>query len=176
MRGLLVAGAVFLAVIVLVMVTGLFLSRTHRVTSRLALPVPPESVWSVVRDIGQLPSWWTDVKGVERVEQGDGKERWRETMGGDMRLVLRIEDAEPPRRMRSIIEDTGEPFGGEWVYLVASAPGGSTIEITEDGWVSNPVFRVVSRVIGHHRTIDSYLAALARRFGAPARIEHVAGQ
>jgi uncharacterized protein YndB with AHSA1/START domain len=173
MRGLIVAGVVLLAVIVGVVVTGLLLPRAHRVTSRLTLPVPPDSVWAVVRDIGQLPSWWTDVKAVERVEQPDGKERWGETMGGDMRLLLRIEDAEPPRRMRSVIEDTGEPFGGEWIYQVSPAAGGSSIDITEDGWVSNPVFRVVSRAMGHHRTIDSYLSALARRLGAPAAIEHV---
>jgi hypothetical protein len=39
--------------------------------------------------------------------------------------------------------------------------------------VSNPVFRVVSRVMGHHRTLDSYLVALARRFGTTAGAEHV---
>jgi hypothetical protein len=91
-----------------------------------------------------------------------------------MRLLLRIEDAKPTSRMRSVIEDTGEPFGGEWTYQLTPAGNGCTLDITEDGWVSNPVFRVVSRVIGHHRTMDSYLAALARRFGAPATIEHVA--
>lgn len=172
MRGLIVAGAVLASVIVIVVIAGLLLPRTHRVTSRLALPVPPDSVWAVVRDIGQLPSWWPDVKGVERVQQDDGQERWRETMGGDMRLVLRIEDAEPPSRMRSVIEPTGEPFGGEWIYRITPSGAGSVVEITEDGWVSNPVFRVVSKLIGHHRTVDSYLSALARRFGAPADIQH----
>lgn len=172
MRGVLIAAAILILIIGLVVVTGLLLPRNHRVTSRLALPVPPDSVWSVVRDVGQLPAWWPDVKGVERVEQPDGKERWRETMGGDMRLLLRIEDATPPSSMRSVIEDTGEPFGGEWIYRITPAGNGSVLEITEDGWVSNPVFRVVSRLMGHHRTMDSYLSALARRFGAPASIEH----
>ena len=126
----------------------------------------------MVRDVGQLPSWWPDVKAVERLEQSEGKERWRETMSGDMRLVLRLEDIVPVTGMRSVIEDTGEPFGGEWLYAITPSGTGSVIEITEDGWVSNPVFRVVSRLIGHHRTLDSYLSALARRFGAPAAIEH----
>lgn len=172
MRTLLIVVAVLLSVILLVAVAGLLLPRAHRVTSRLALPVPPDSVWALVRDVGQLPSWWPDVKAVERLDAVEGKERWRETMGGDMRLVLRLEEVTPPQRMRSVIEDTGEPFGGEWIYQISPAGTGSVIEITEDGWVSNPVFRVVSRVIGHHRTLDSYLSALARRFGAPASIEH----
>ncbi len=172
MRALLILAAVLVTLILLVVVAGLLLPRAHRVTSRLVLPVPPDSVWAVVRDVGQLPSWWPDVKAVERLEQAEGKERWRETMSGDMRLVLRLEDIAAPSGMRSVIEDTGEPFGGEWIYAITPSGAGSVIEITEDGWVSNPVFRVVSRLIGHHRTLDSYLSALARRFGAPAAIEH----
>lgn len=172
MRALLIVAAILVSLLLVVVVAGLLLPRAHRVTSRLALPAPPDSVWAVVRDVGQLPSWWPDVKAVERLEQAEGKERWRETMSGDMRLVLRLEDVVPVTSMRSVIEDTGEPFGGEWLYTIAPSGTGSVIEITEDGWVSNPVFRVVSRLIGHHRTMDSYLSALARRFGAPAAIEH----
>ena len=73
MRTLLIIAAILVTLVLLVVVAGLLLPRAHRVTSRLALPVPPDSVWAVVRDVGQLPSWWPDVKAVERLEQTGGK-------------------------------------------------------------------------------------------------------
>ena len=88
-------------------------------------------------------------------------------------LVLRIAEESAPTRLRTVIEDTGAPFGGEWIYRITPEGAGSVLEVTEEGWVSNPVFRVVSRLVGYHRTMDSYLAALARRLGATSRPEHV---
>jgi hypothetical protein len=112
------------------------------------------------------------VKQVERLEPVEGKERWREELNGGMALVIQIAEESPPNRLRTLIEDTGEPFGGEWVYQITPAPNGTTLAITEDGWVSNPIFRFVSRVSGQHRTIDDYLGALARKLGSSATPEH----
>lgn len=173
MRWVLIVLGSVVGLIIVIALIGLLLPRNHRATSRLSLPQPPDTVWATVRDFGQLAAWWPDVKEVERLEDADGRERWRESLAGDMTLVLRIAEESPPTRLRSVIEDTGEPFGGEWVYQVAADGGGSIVEITEDGWVSNPIFRVVSRLMGHHRTMDSYLTALGRKFGVAAGPEHV---
>jgi len=173
MRWVLIVLGSVVGLIIVIALIGLLLPRNHRATSRLSLPQPPDTVWATVRDFGQLAAWWPDVKEVERLEDADGRERWRESLTGDMTLVLRIVEESPPTRLRSVIEDTGEPFGGEWVYQVAADGGGSIVEITEDGWVSNPIFRVVSRLMGHHRTMDSYLMALGRKFGVAASPEHV---
>ena len=63
------------------------------------------------------------------------------------------------------IADPTLPFGGTWTYIVKAAPAGSTLTITEDGFVSNPLFRFMSRfVFGHYATIDTYLKNVAKKF------------
>ena len=48
-----------------------------------------------------------------------------------------------------------------------TAPDASRVTITERGWVSNPIFRFVSRfVMGHTSTLDAYLRALGKHFGS----------
>src|SRR5262249_20720597 len=71
----------------------------------------------------------------------------------------------PPRKLVTRIADPHQPFGGTWTFIITPASSGSTVTITEDGWVSNVIFRFVARfVIGHHRTMDTYLTNLAKRF------------
>ena len=50
--------------------------------------------------------------------------------------------------------------------MFAPENGGARVTITEDGEVSNAIFRFMSRyVFGHTATLDAYLISLARRFG-----------
>jgi hypothetical protein len=44
--------------------------------------------------------------------------------------------------------------------------------VTEDGWVSNPMFRVISKLMGHHTTLDSYLRALGKKLGEESSPSH----
>ena len=64
------------------------------------------------------------------------------------------------------IEDTNLPFGGSWTYELAPVGDSeTTLRITEDGEVYNPIFRFVSRfVMGHDATIRQYLSAVGTRF------------
>ena len=51
-----------------------------------------------------------------------------------------------------------------WTYEIAPAPNGTTLTITEDGEVYNPIFRFMSRfVFGHEATMASYLERRRRR-------------
>jgi hypothetical protein len=54
-------------------------------------------------------------------------------------------------------------FGGTWTIAIDTVlPSGSSVTITEDGWVANPIFRIVSRfVMGHHATMDGMLKKIA---------------
>ena len=173
MRWTVIVVGSLIGLVLLVAAVGLALPRRHRATSRIRLAQPPDSVWAVVRDFGSIPSWWPEVARVDRLEDANGRERWQETLGGNMTMVLQVAEDSPPTRLRGVIEDTGAPFGGEWIYQITPDGAGSQVEVTEDGWVSNPIFRVVSRLVGHHRTLDSYLSALAKRFGSSVTPEHV---
>ena len=153
---------------------GATLPREHQATSQVIIVAPPESVYNVMRDFGSTATWWKDLKVVEAVPGTDGWERWKETSGG-MSFTLIVDQEEPPLRFKTRIDTTGHPpFGGTWTYQTAIASGGhTTVTITEDGTVDNPFFRVVSKLMGTHATLDSYLTALSVKFGHPATPAHV---
>jgi hypothetical protein len=60
------------------------------------------------------------------------------------------------------------PFGGRWEFDITPAGAdASRVTITERGWVSNPIFRFVSRyVMGHTASLEAYLRALGKQFGS----------
>jgi hypothetical protein len=89
-------------------------------------------------------------------------------------MILIVTEERGPNLLRTTIDaPPGAPFGGTWVYELTPSGGGTVLQITEEGWIDNALFRVVSRVMGYHRTLDRYLMALARRFGETAKPEHV---
>lgn len=164
-----VAGLILLAAI-----TGAMLPRDHVATMTATIPAAPDKVWATLTDVAAYPAWRADLQRVDVLSTSPLS--WREH-GKQGSMTLAIETFEPPHRMVGRIQDQGMPFGGAWEYLVAadsSDPGKSRVTITERGWVSNPVFRFVSKyVMGHYATLDAYLRALGRKFGAdvvPVRV------
>ena len=82
-------------------------------------------------------------------------------------------ESEPPRRLRHARHRKGETnFGGTWTIAIKSdAASGAAVTITEDGWVANPIFRFVSRVvIGHHATMDAMLKKIAATLNEEAAL------
>lgn len=157
---------------VLMMLVGLMLPRNHVATSELELRKPIDSVWAVVRDLGNSPTYWTDLKSSSRLPDVDGKEAWGQTTKDGFTLPLVLDEDRPPTLLVTRIGTTDGPFGGTWRYQLESVNGGTRITITEAGWVSNPMFRVISKMMGHHGTIDSYLKALSKKFGETAAPTH----
>ena len=141
-----VLGAVA-ALLVLVVVVGIVVGRSlpvSHVASRTAtFTVPPERVWEVINDPAFMRS-----RGV-----------------GDVKTET-IESVPPRWLVRRIVGETS--FGGTWTSKLDSEPsGGTRLVITENGEIYNAFFRFVSRyIVGHHRTIDSFLAALRRHLEA----------
>lgn len=151
---------------------GLGLPRTHRAESRITLETPPQAVWTVVRDPSALVGTWSTLKSAKRVQGAGGREVWEQDAGFPMRLI--VESADPPRRMVTRIDaDEDAAFGGTWTYSLTPAGRGTTLSIVEDGYVGNPLFRVLMAVMGTHRTLDGYLRALADKLDEPVKPEHV---
>lgn len=164
MRYALIAIAAVVALVLIVTVAGLFIPRDHRATSEITLTQPIDSVYVVLRDIGGMTKWWSDLKTSERVS-GVAGERWRQDAGG-FKMQLDVTDDTPPRGFTTrIVEEKGAPFGGVWVYALSAAPAGTVVTITENGWIGPPPFRVMAKLTGMNRTLDSMLKALAKRFG-----------
>lgn len=164
-------GLAFLAAVIFAI--GLSLPKNHRAESRLTLEKSPEEVWTVIRNPAALVGTWSDLKSSRQVTGAGGREVWEQNAGGfDMRLI--IESSNPPQRLVTRIDgDEKAAFGGTWTYTLTPAGNGTKVSIVEDGFVTNPLFRVMMALMGKHRTLDGYLKALADKFDEPVRPEHV---
>jgi uncharacterized protein YndB with AHSA1/START domain len=151
-------------IIAIVVIVGYSLPKGHTASRTAHLSAPPEKVWATITDFQSFPAWRKDVKSVTVLPTENGKRSWRED--GKNGVVTYAADAwEPPSHFVARIADTGLPYGGSWVYSISPNATGSTITITENGEVYNPVFRVVSRFMSQTATIDAYLSALANKLG-----------
>jgi len=163
-----------IALVVAATVIGVLLPRDHVASSTITLRQPPDSVWRVVRDFAGQPFWWKDVIGMVRLADGGGRERWRqESTMGPMSLEI-IEDQPPSRLLTQVLTPEDAGFGGTWTYAVAALEHQTSVTITEQGWVANPLVRFVARTFfGPHTTMDAYLRALGRRFGQEVEPVHL---
>ncbi len=136
MKWILIIGAGLATLAVVTTCIGAMLPRNHVAHGTLRLRQPPQAIWPVVTEIAAASAVPVDV--IESV---------------------------PPHRLVTRVKETETMFGGTWTITISPAPDGSTLSVTEDGWVANPFFRFVSRfVIGQRRTIDAYLDNIAKRF------------
>jgi hypothetical protein len=168
---LIIIGAIA-ALLAIAWIAGSVLPRDHVASSSITLPQPPDSVWAVVRDPSALVGTWPDLTNARRVDDPAGREAWEEKVSGfEMRLI--IEESQAPTRLVTRIDAAPDAvFGGRWVYELAPAGAGTTVTVTEEGWVANPIYRLMSKLGGHHGSIDGYLSALGKQFGIDAKPKH----
>src|SRR3989442_4574140 len=166
MKWVLIVFGGLVGLIALVALVGAFVSRDHRATSPVTLRQPPDSVWRVVRDRGNITAWWPAMEKAAGLPDRDGNEVWRQKISGFDVPIIVMESA-PPRRLVTQIDPTaGGAFGGTWTYELASDGTGTRISVTEAGWISNPIFRSMSRFLfGYYGPLDKYLNALGKRLG-----------
>lgn len=175
MRKLWIVLGVLAGLVVLVLGIGSLLPRNHVASSSVTLQQPADSVWAVIRDLGGVPRWFSDIKSSERLADSAGVERWLQTMAHNFAMPLEVAESQAPARLVTrIVSPPGAAFGGQWTYQLAAADGGTQVTITEDGWVANPVFRFMTYTLfGVHGTMDHYLAALGARFGEQVEPTHL---
>jgi hypothetical protein len=83
-------------------------------------------------------------------------------------MTYEITSATPPVSLTRRIIGKNLPFDGSWTYTLSTSPSGTSVRITEDANIYNPVFRFMSRfVLGYTGTMDKYLQALGRATGQP---------
>ena len=167
---LIIAGfiAVLIVVVAMVAIIGAMLPRNHQATRSILLSKPPAEVYAAIRDFAAAPRWRTDLQTVEVSPQPDGRIHFRE-QGKQGTINFELAEDVPGRRMVTRILDTDLGYSGKWTYTLGAEGKGTRLTITEDGEVSNVIFRFMSRyVFGHTATLDAYLTALAGHFGDKA--------
>jgi uncharacterized protein YndB with AHSA1/START domain len=157
-----VTTAVLLGSIVAVTaVVGLTLPESHQIARSARFSAPPAAVYAVISDVAHYADWRSDIDRVEVLpDDGEGV-RFAEYAGEDV-VTYRIEEATPPTRLKVRIDDASLPFGGTWTYLLQPLEGGTSLTITEDGTIGNPIFRVVAKVLfSPTDSMDRYLHDLS---------------
>jgi polyketide cyclase/dehydrase/lipid transport protein len=157
------------AAVAIIALIGARLPREHVASRAILLPKTPAEVYGVVRDFSSAPRWRTDLKQVEVTVQPDGRVHFRED-GKQGTVNLEVVEDIPAQRMVTRILDTNLGYSGSWTYVFESAGAGTRLTITENGVVSNVIFRFLSKyAFGHTATINTYLTSLAKHFGEAAQ-------
>lgn len=169
MRITLIILASLAALVAVVVLWGWMLPQGHVATRVLRLDRTPVEVWAAITDFQGQAAWRSDIQSVEKVP-GAATETWKE-VGRNGGMPLATTEIDPPRRLVRTIADPSLPFGGRWIYEVAAEGSGSTLTITEDGQVYNPIFRFVSHYFMNQAgTIETVMRDLAKHFGEAPRI------
>jgi len=175
MKWILIAAAALASVVILVMVVGALLPRHHAAAVRARFGRPAAEIYRALLAVDEFPQWRSGVDRVERVDKPGGEPAWVEH-GGFGPIPFVVVSSAAPNRLVTRIDSDELPFGGTWTYVVEAAPDGSTLTITEDGDIGNVLFRFMSKfVFGHHRTMETYLDDLGRKFGQQVSLERIAG-
>jgi uncharacterized protein YndB with AHSA1/START domain len=163
--------ALIVAAVAIIALIGASLPKEHVASRSILLHKTPAEVYGVVRDFSSAPHWRTDVKQVDVKIQPDGRVHFRED-GKQGTVNFEVVEDVPTQRMVTRILDTNLGYSGSWTYTFVTEDVGTRLTITENGVVSNVVFRFLSKyAFGHTATIDSYLGSLAKHFGEAAQPE-----
>ena len=166
MKVLAIVGVIVAALVATVLIVGWSLPVAHRVSRSVAIHASPETVFKLISRPAEFPAWRSDVKSVDVLRAEEGRTQFREN-GKNGAILYSVDSVIPNRRLVTRIADKSLPFGGTWIYDVEPTGTATTLSITENGEVYNPVFRFVSRfVMGQTATIDRYLADVTRRLEA----------
>lgn len=169
MKWILIVLAILIAFIAFIALIGLMVPKGHTASRTIQFKKPVEEVWKTISELGTLATWRKDLKGIERLPEVNGHAVWREE-GKFGKITYELVELDAPRRMKTRIADPDLPYSGSWTYVVAPVEGGSTLTITEDGEVKNPIFRFMARfVFGYTATMEQVLRSLATHFGEEVR-------
>jgi uncharacterized protein YndB with AHSA1/START domain len=166
MRYVLIAIGVLAGIVLVIAIVGWSLPVRHQASAERTYRASPTALFALITDVSAFPSWRSEVTRVEQIPDENGHRRWIETTRNGPPITYSVEQMVPDRLLVGRIADTGLPFGGSWTYELEPRGSGTTsLRITENGEVYNPIFRFVSRyVMGHDATIKQYLAAVEKRF------------
>jgi uncharacterized protein YndB with AHSA1/START domain len=165
MRYALIGLGAVAAAVLLVVATGAMLPVRHRASRQARFNRPPADLFTLINTPADFPAWRSGVTTVDLLPNANGPSRYRES-GKNGSILYEVERSTPDRELVTRIADPSLPFGGTWTFTLTPSDAGTTLAITEDGEVYNPLFRFVSRfMMGYDSSIDTYLRDIARRVG-----------
>jgi len=141
-----------------VVVIGSLVPKAHVASRSASYRATPEQLFSLIEG---PHNWRPEVLHSETVPDAAGRKLIRETTRDGKTVTYEVLESAPPTSIKRRIATENLPYSGTWTYSLRPDGQSTTVRITENGEVYNPVFRFVSRfVLGHNQTIDAYLRAL----------------
>jgi hypothetical protein len=170
----LILAGLFVAVIATVAVIAIIGSQlppAHVVSRSVVLRRSTSEIYSVIRAVDNSPSWRTDISRVEMLGEVNGRLRYMEH-GSDGAVTYELVEDVPDQKVVTRIVDEGLGYSGSWSTELKQDGDKTLVTITENGEVSNVIFRFLSRyVFGHTSSIDNYLTSLAKHFGETVQLQ-----
>ena len=158
----------------LILMVGKMLPVRHKVSRMAHFNRPPGQIWETITDFGSQASWRSDLLRAERLPSRSGREVWQETDRRGQTLTMATVESVPQRRLVRRIADDNLAFGGSWTMEISEFGEVTSLTITEDGEINNPIYRFVTRfVTGYAATIEDYLRALAKKLGVDVNVTSV---
>lgn len=171
MRILLYVAGGLVALALVVVIIGFALPRAHTAAVQARYRAPAERIYAAIVDVENAPKWRSGLQKVEVLAREPMT--WRETADWGTITFVR-EEAVPNQRVKTRIADESEGFGGTWTYALLPDGDATQLTITENGTVSNPVFRIMSKfVFGHYTSLETYASDLAKLLGESPAVERV---
>lgn len=156
-----VALAIILLAVLVIRIIGGTLPREHSAEQSTVIGIPPEQLYTLVKEVPKYPHWRPSVKKVEVLDADRDHpvfEIWDQRRG--MPLAL-ISDVPFSILVFEIVERENAMFGGTWTYAFTEEGDGCRMTLRESGWIDPPIFRFLVRyLIGYGRSIDMMVSDL----------------
>lgn len=163
-------GVGLVGLVAIVVGIGLLLPEKHRASESARYRLSAERLWEIITDFSAYSTWRSGVSAVERLPDMDGHPVWKETDSQGEGIPYETVESVAGKRLIRRIADPNLPFGGTWEFGLEATSDGTTLTITEDGEVYNPIFRFVARfLIGHTKNIHGYLNDLQTKVAGNAQ-------
>ena len=162
MKIFLIVIGVVVALLAIVLIIGAALPKRHTASRSVVIKRDRASVYRLIRNVASAPQWRDGVTRVEVLDDRHFREHAKHGV-----VTYAIDADEEAKRFITRITDVDLGYGGAWTYDLEDVPDGTRVTITEDGEVSNLMFRFMSRfVFGHTASMDAYLTALRKTAGS----------
>jgi hypothetical protein len=143
--------------------------QTH--TRSIPLKQTPETIFTLLADLPNTPSWNPGVKKIDMLPPIDGKEASRQTLNGNTIITVITTESTSPNHLVRTVGDTNGPFSGSWTYDIRATADGSEVSLTEEATIPNPIFRLMCQIFGPTKYLDENLTYLALHFGESPTIK-----
>ena len=161
MKWIIIIVIAIVALIAIIYLIGYFMPVNHTASAEMTFPnSSPADIWKRITNFKEYASWRSDLKNVEVLDD----KSWKETSSHGDVIHFSSEVVEPEKHYVTRITNKDLPYGGFWIFEIKPAQTGTTLIITEQGEVYNPLFRFMSKYIfGHDATLKKYLSDLNKQ-------------